>query len=64
MRVWRNWLDALALEASGEIPMRVRISLPAPFKIGRHNEFKPRYPFGCTGSSPVEGTNQIGCLNT
>ena len=34
MRVWRNWLDALALEASGEIPMRVRISLPAPFKIG------------------------------
>ena len=25
-------------------------------KFGRHNEFKPRYPLGYTGSSPVEGT--------
>ena len=25
-------------------------------EIGRHNEFKPRYPLWCTGSSPVEGT--------
>ena len=23
---------------------------------GRHNEFKPRYPYGCAGSSPAKGT--------
>ena len=40
MRVWRNWLDALALEASGEIPMRVRISLPAPIKYGSKNKVR------------------------